>query len=147
MADIRQDGYEILNLRCELDGVTKQMELMERFSWSGIEMQDNNTTSAGTQYTDNTTHINNYGTCSIACKVEPESKEWIGVTKDQYEGSRAGEKPNGQFELFDRKGDVTSTWTISRWHLETFQMPILDSKDNSQMVQEVTIRPEMVERA
>ena len=58
---------------------------------------------AGGNGTDtNTTHVNNYGTISMASKVEPNLKDWIDRVKDQYEGSRAGTKPNGAVELSDR---------------------------------------------
>jgi len=147
MADITQDAYEILNLRATLDGIANQMSLMQTFNYSGMEMAKNDTTIAGNQYGTDTCHVDNYGTITMTFKCEPKSKDWIQRVKDQYEGNLAGAKPNGGFELTNRKGEVTSTWNILAWHIESFAFPTLDAKDNSQLMQEVTIRVEKVERA
>jgi hypothetical protein len=53
-----------------------------------------------------------------------------------------GDKPNGKLYLTDREGNKTSTWNILGWHIESFNFPTLDSKDNTQLIQYVTIRVE-----
>lgn len=147
MADITQDTFEILNLRATLDGIPNQMALLQTFSYTGMEMNKNDTTIAGDKYSTDTCHVDNYGTISMTFKVEPKSKDWINRVKDQYEGNIAGAKPNGGFELTNRKGETTSTWNILGWHIESFNFPTLDAKDDSQLMQEVVIRVEKVERA
>jgi hypothetical protein len=58
------------------------------------------------------------------------------------EGKISGDKPNGTLYLVERGGNKTSTWNILGWHIESFDFPTLNSKDNSQLIQNVTIRVE-----
>ena len=44
------------------------------------------------------------------------------MVKDQYEGSRAGAKPNGAVILSDRSGNDTVNWNINGWHIENFSV-------------------------
>ena len=78
--------------------------------------------SAGDQYQTDTCHVDEYGTISMAFKVEPDSKDWIDRVKDQYEGSLAGAKPNGAVILSDRSGNDTVNWNINGWHIENFSV-------------------------
>ena len=64
----------------------------------------------------------------------------------QYEGKIRGKKPTGAVWLTDRAGKVIARWDISRWHIEKFDFPTLDSKDNSQLIQNVVIRTEKISR-
>ena len=43
----------------------------------------------------NTVILADYGTILSQFTMEPESKDWIERLKDQYDGSSAGQKPNG----------------------------------------------------
>jgi len=71
-------------------------------------------------------------------------KEFMAAMDD---GQIDGDKPNGKLYLTDRESNETSTWNILGWHIESFNFPTLDSKDNTQLIQEVTIRVEKVERS
>lgn len=64
----------------------------------------------------------------------------------QYEGKIRGKKPTGAVWLTDRAGKVISCWNIMNWHIEKFDFPTLDSKDDSQLIQTVVIRTEKVSR-
>jgi len=64
----------------------------------------------------------------------------------QYEGKIRGEKPSGAVWLTDRAGKVMSCWNLLSWHIEQFDLPTLDSKDNSQLIQNVVIRTEKITR-
>jgi hypothetical protein len=64
----------------------------------------------------------------------------------QYEGKIRGKKPTGAVWLTDRAGKVVSRWNIYGWHIEKFDFPTLDSKDNSQLIQNVVIRTEKISR-
>ena len=56
-------------------------------------------------------------------------------------------KRDATLNLTNREGDVTSTWNILGWHIESFDFPTFDSKDDSQLIQQVTIRAEKIVRA
>lgn len=62
----------------------------------------------------------------------------------QYEGKIRGKKPTGEVRLTDRAGKVMSRWNLLSWHIEQFDFPTLDSKDNSQLIQTVVIRTEKI---
>ncbi len=62
----------------------------------------------------------------------------------QYEGKIRGKKPTGEVRLTDRAGKVLSRWNLLSWHIEQFDFPTLDSKDNSQLIQTVVIRTEKI---
>ncbi len=64
----------------------------------------------------------------------------------QYEGKIRGKKPTGAVRLTDRAGNITSSWNIYGWHIEKFDFPTLNSKDNSQLIQNVVIRTEKISR-
>lgn len=64
----------------------------------------------------------------------------------QYEGKIRGKKPTGAVWLTDRAGKVVSRWNILNWHIEKFDLPTLNSKDNSQLIENVVIRTEKVDR-
>ena len=64
----------------------------------------------------------------------------------QYEGKIRGKKPTGAVWLTNRSGNVTASWNISYWHIERFDFPTLDSKDDSQLIQNVVIRTEKITR-
>ncbi len=64
----------------------------------------------------------------------------------QYEGKIRGKKPTGEVRLTDRAGKVMSCWNLIGWHIEQFDFPTLDSKDNSQLIQTVVIRTEKFSR-
>lgn len=64
----------------------------------------------------------------------------------QYEGKIRGKKPTGAVWLTDRAGKVMSRWNLLGWHIEKFDFPTLDSKDNSQLIQNVVIRTEKISR-
>jgi len=64
----------------------------------------------------------------------------------QYEGKIRGGKPRGAIWLTNNAGTVTASWDILGWHIEKFDFPTLDSKDNSQLIQNVVIRTEKVTR-
>ena len=64
----------------------------------------------------------------------------------QYEGKIRGKKPTGAVLLTNRSGNVTASWNISYWHIESFDLPTLDSKDNSQLIENIVIRTEKVTR-
>ncbi len=74
------------------------------------------------QYQTDTCHVDEYGTVSMAFKVDPDSMDWIDRVKNQYEGSRAGAKPNGAVILSDRSGNDTVNWNINGWHIENFSV-------------------------
>jgi hypothetical protein len=74
------------------------------------------------QYQTDTCHVDEYGTVSMASKVDPDSKDCIDQVKEQYEGSRAGAKPNGAVILSDRSGNDTVNWNINGWHIENFSV-------------------------
>jgi hypothetical protein len=74
------------------------------------------------QYQTDTRHVDEYGTVSMAFKVESDSKDWIHRLKDQYEGILAGAKPNGAVILSDRSGNDTVNWNINGWHIENFSV-------------------------
>ena len=117
-SSIRQDTYEILNLKATLDGIGNQMSLLQSFEYSGAEMQKNSDgTVSGDKYGTDTTHIKHYGTITLEFKVEPNSKDWIQRVKSQYEGSIGGAKPSGAIELFE---------TVRGWHIERYELPFLD---------------------
>ncbi len=109
-----------------------QMPKMKSFSYSGIEMQKNDTTIAGDQYGTDTCHVDNYGTISMEFKLELDSVDWINIVRNQYEGSIGGAKPNGGFEV---SGGLS-------WHVESFNFPTFNSKSDAQLIQYVTIRIE-----
>lgn len=64
----------------------------------------------------------------------------------QYEGKIRGSKPNGAVWLTDSAGTVTARWNILNWHIEKFDFPTLDAKDNSQLIQYVVVRTERISR-
>jgi hypothetical protein len=66
-------------------------------------------------------------------------KEFMAAVDDSDIG---GLKPNGWLDIRNSEGDVTSTWNILSWHIESFVFPTLDSKDDTQLTQYVTIRAE-----
>lgn len=115
-----------------LVSISNKIPQMKTLSYSGIEMQKNDTSIAGDQYGTDTCHVDNYGTISMEFKMEPNSKDWIHIVKDQYEGSIGGAKPNGGIEL---SGGLS-------WYVENFNFPTFDSKSDSQLIQYVTIRIE-----
>lgn len=125
-------------LSCQLAGLSSQVPA----AYSGIEMQKNDTTIAGDQYGTDTCHVDNYGTIDMEFKCEPKSKDWIDRVKKQYEGALAGAKPNGFITLTNRAGCDTATWNVMAWHVERFDFPTLNAKDDSQLIQYVTIRVE-----
>ncbi len=64
----------------------------------------------------------------------------------QYEGKIRGKKPTGAVRLTNKAGNMTAHWNILGWHIEDFDLPTLNSKDNSQLIQYVVIRTEKVDR-
>jgi len=64
----------------------------------------------------------------------------------QYEGKIRGKKLTGAVMLTNRSGNETASWNIMYWHIEKFDFPTLDSKDNSQLIQNVVIRTEKITR-
>ena len=66
-------------------------------------------------------------------------KEFMAAMDDD---KISGDKPNGTLYLRDRGSDETSRWSILGWHIESFDFPTLNAKDDSQLIQYVTIRVE-----
>ena len=66
-------------------------------------------------------------------------KEFMAAMDDD---KISGDKPNGTLYLTDRGSDETSRWSILGWHIESFDFPTLSAKDDSQLIQHVTIRVE-----
>jgi hypothetical protein len=66
-------------------------------------------------------------------------KEFMAaMDDDEIEGA----KPNGWVDIRDSQGVDLSTWNILAWHIESFDFPTLDSKDETQLHQSMTIRAE-----
>ncbi len=76
-------------------------------------------------------------------RLSGENKERL---VNQYEGKIRGGRPRGTIWLTNNAGTVTATWNIYGWHIESFDFPTLDSKDNSQLIQNIVIRVEKFTR-
>ncbi len=83
---------------------------------------------------------------SIEITVPRLSGKIRGRLVKQYEGKIQGKKPTGSVSLKGRGGRVTDNWNILGWHIENYDLPTLDSKDNSQLIETVVIRTEKFSR-
>ena len=63
-------------------------------------------------------------TLTIDFKTVQKSKDWVNRVKLQYEGSIAGAKPNGGFELTDRYGEDTIGSILPGWHVIKIEMQL-----------------------
>jgi len=68
-SDISYSSYEIYNLRATLDGVTNQMELIQSFSYSGIEMQKNDCTIANDKYSTESCYADTFVIINMSSKL------------------------------------------------------------------------------
>lgn len=84
--------------------------------------------------------MDNYGTIDMEFKAEPKSKDWIDRVKVQYEGQNASAKPNGAVGLTPGVSTDPGEWNIMAWHVERFDFPTLNAKDDSQLIEYVTIQ-------
>jgi hypothetical protein len=65
MGNYSSEFHFVSNTNLVFEGVTNQMTLMQTFSYSGMEMNKNNTTIAGNQYSSNTLIAVDNGTVSL----------------------------------------------------------------------------------